>query len=214
MKKLFFFAFIGGVISTSYAQESLFPELKFQEEEVPPTTESEEKSGPVENTETNQEIATENFTMTEESPKPVLTEQTVQSEPQVSEESPEEEGDSEQDDKEEKVYIALDNIQTTVAAVKEVSYCRGSFILFNGFKKRPLQELSVSLKIGNTDKKFDFKNVAPQATSGKNFIIIGEDCAAILKVPPVDIQKCQIKGISKKKCKEKIEFVPIPQDNP
>lgn len=214
MKKLFFFAFIGGVISTSYAQESLFPELKFQEEEVPPTTESEEKSDPVENTEENQEIATENFTITEESPKPVLTEQTVQSEPQVSEESPEEEGDSEQDDKEEKVYIALDNIQTTVAAVKEVSYCRGSFILFNGFKKRPLQELSVSLKIGNTDKKFDFKNVAPQATSGKNFIIIGEDCAAILKVPPVDIQKCQIKGISKKKCKEKIEFVPIPQDNP
>lgn len=213
MKKLFFFALMGGLISTSYAQESLFPELKFQEEEVSQTTESEEKSTPAENTEENQEIAPEDFTITEDSLKPVLIEQSVQSEPQVPEESPEEEEDSEQDDTEQKVYIALDNIQTTVAAVKEVSYCRGSFILFNGFKKRPLQELSVSLKIGNTDKKFDFKNVAPQATSGKNFIIIGEDCAAILKVPPVDIQKCQIKGISKKKCKEKIEFLPIPQDN-
>ncbi len=203
MKNIFFFVACLGLVSSGYAQESLFPQLNFQEEEA------EEINAPT-------FVATEEKVIEEiqtEAPAP-LVEATVEVQPaEVVAESDEEEDEEDEENEEEKVFIALTNVKTTVAAVKSVSYCSGDFMVFNSFKKRPVQELSVALKIGNTEKKFDFKNVAPKETTGKNFIMVGADCESILKVPPVDIQACKIKGIPDKKCKEKIEFIPIPQVN-
>ena len=44
-------------------------------------------------------------------------------------------------------------------------------------------------------------------------MMMGDDCEYIYKMPAIDIQKCQIQGVSAKKCQEKIEFIPIPQNN-
>ena len=43
----------------------------------------------------------------------------------------------------------------------------------------------------------------------EDFFIVGESCEQVLVTPPVEITTCQVSEWSDKKCRSKIEIVPI-----
>ncbi len=136
------------------------------------------------------------------------TEQPTQAEEVVAEENPEEEEESEED-KEKKIYLTLNNISSTIASVKTVSYCSATFVVYNDTKK-DIQEISGTIGIGDQKKKFKFSKVAPAGTGVSAIQLVGKACEFIYNLPDIQVKKCQAKDMSEKKCLSRLLFVPTP----
>lgn len=133
------------------------------------------------------------------------TEQSMQPEEVVAEENPEEEEESEEDE-EKKIYMTLNNIASTIASVKTVSYCSATFVIYNDTKK-DIQEISGTIGIGDQKKKFKFSKVAPAGTGVSAIQLVGKACERIYDLPDIQVKKCQAKDMSEKKCLGRLLFV-------
>jgi len=202
--------------SIAFAQESLFPELDMGDDTVVSqnTMVEEEQLSQVEE-------KVEDMTVIEEkketiSPAVSTTTPAIPRQAKVisgtgAEKIVNGEGEGKEAKEEaEKIFIALNNIKTNVTAVRAVSNCQADFVLLNGFKKKKVENFSVTLTIGSTEKTFSFKNVAPQSPTGEHFMMIGKDCENILNTPQTNITKCQIPGMTEKKCIEKVNYISLP----
>ena len=120
--------------------------------------------------------------------------------------------EEENDEQEKKIYLALTNIENTLAPVRAVSFCSGTFVVFNDTKKT-VQEISGSFTIGDQTKSFKFPNVGKGQSVGTQFQLVGKSCESLknISVPDIKFDKCQIQGMRKEKCLEKLVFVPIPR---
>lgn len=116
-----------------------------------------------------------------------------------------------EEEKEKMIYLALNDVESTLAAVRSVSYCSGYFVLFNDTKKE-IQEISGTIGIGDQTKDFKFTGVASGASVGWPIQIIGKACETIYGLPDIQIKKCQVKDMGEKRCRSKLVFVPITQN--
>lgn len=129
---------------------------------------------------------------------------------EVSVEDEEDESDEEKEEQERRIYIALDDISSTLASIRSVSYCSGTLILFNDTKK-DIQEISGTISIGNQKKNFKFKNIASGSSGGQSLQVVGNACESIFstRLSDFDFQTCKVKEMSRSRCLGKLWFVPI-----
>lgn len=146
-------------------------------------------------------------TVTTPKSKPEAT-VTTPSPAQESDEEEEEGEEEEREDDEKKIFLALNNVKSTLAAVRSVSYCSAVFVLFNNTKKE-IQDISGSIGIGNQRKDFKFKKVAAGASVGWPLRVIGDACESIFALPDLQIKTCKVQGMSDKKCRAKLRYVPL-----
>ena len=132
--------------------------------------------------------------------------ETATTEASSAEEEPQEE-DTE-DEQEQLIYMALNDIQSSLAVVRSVSYCSAAFVLFNATKKE-IQEISGTIAIGKYRKNFKFSNVSSGSSLGWPIQIVGNACESIMAPPTLQIEKCKVKGMSDKKCRSKLRYVPL-----
>ena len=148
------------------------------------------------------EVSTE--VKTEEKTEPTPQEEATATEGEEEEEESEE-------DEEKKIYLTLNNIASTIASVKTVSYCSATFVVYNDTKK-DLQEMSGTIGIGDQKKNFKFSKVAPGKTGVSPIQLVGRACESIYNLPDIQVKKCQAKDMSEKKCLGRLLFVPTPMN--
>ena len=130
----------------------------------------------------------------------------------TSPETMEEEEESEkEEDKDRKIYLFIDGVKATLTPNRNASFCTAVFAVANRLKK-PLKAISGTFTVGSMTKQFSFTNIAKEGASGLKYTFIGTSCEEILNEPAYTVKKCQIEGWSEKKCKNKVEFVPIPKE--
>lgn len=138
-------------------------------------------------------------------PTPKKAQETQEEQQTASEEEDEEES---KEDEERKIYIGLTDIEGTVASVRAVSYCSGVLVVVNGLKKT-IQEISGDITIGNQTKNFEFSKVGFEESVGWPIQLVGNACESFLSAPSLNIKKCKVEGMSEKRCRSKLLYVPL-----
>jgi len=201
------FTVLSSSVLAQSAEPSLFPDLDIEtveDEVISETTAPEENGVTPEVVESNSEEVSEKVVEAEANDGSITDEAVVEEEEAIDEETDEE--------KDKKVYFALTDMKNTLAAVRSVSFCSGAFVMYNG-TDRTVQEISGTFAIGDKTHKFSFPNVEKGQSVGWKFQMVGKACESLLKLPNVQILTCKIKGLSDKKCREKLIFTPIPSSN-
>ncbi len=119
--------------------------------------------------------------------------------------------ESEEDDNQQKIVLTITDIHATLTSNRNASFCSATFVIGNALKKE-IKSFSGDFTIGSVTKKFLFKNIAKQNVFAKKYVFTGTSCEQITNEPKLDIQSCQVEGWSEKKCKEKVQFVPVPKE--
>lgn len=186
--------------STFAQEESLFPELdelNYSKTTSDETVESQSndiiiaESEESENSINKQDL----FQKTEES-----VQDTVEPKP--------EENAKEEDDKDKYILWTIDNVNATITPNPVTSYCSASLGIFNMLGKE-LKEFSGSFTFGDMTKEFKFSNLAKEKASGYKYMFVGTACEQILNIPELNIKTCKVDGWSEKKCKEKVKYLQL-----
>ena len=223
MKKYIFilsmFALTSSVVLAQTEQEpSLFPELDFgviqAEVDSDEASESEAESILQEQQDSQETVAdaVEEDVLNQISEEDIVQEEIdpVNTESMQVDSDEELTGDEETEEEKEKfIYWALNNIQNYPSPIKTVSYCSAYFVLFNDTKKI-VQEISGTIGIGDQTQDFSFKDVQAGKSISQPIQLVGEACDFILQIPNIQVDVCRVAHLSKKKCEEKLIFVPIP----
>ena len=122
-----------------------------------------------------------------------------------------EEPEEDDNDNQQKIVLTITDINATLASNRDASFCTATFVVGNALKKE-IKSFSGDFTIGSVTKKFLFKNIAKQNVFAKKYVFTGTSCEQITNEPKLDIQSCQVEGWSEKKCKEKVQFIPIPKE--
>ena len=61
-------------------------------------------------------------------------------------------------------------------------------------------------------KKFNINNLQKGQAAGAKYMFVGTSCEQILNPPQLEIRTCEVEGWSEKKCKGKVKYVQIPQN--
>lgn len=133
----------------------------------------------------------------------------VQSE-ETTESTEEETEENEENEEEQHIFIVIDDVKATLTPNRNTSFCSAAFAVANGLKKE-LKAFSGTFTIGSMTKEFKFANIGKEQASAAKYMFVGTSCEEILNPPAYTIQTCQVEGWSEKKCKSKVEFVPIPK---
>ncbi len=123
----------------------------------------------------------------------------------------ENQNEDQEDDEQQNIIVTINDIDATLTPNREASFCSANFVVGNGLKKE-IKSFSGTFTIGTVTKKFSFKNIAKRNVFAKKYIFIGTSCEQITNEPQLVIESCQVEGWSEKKCKSKVQFVPLPKD--
>ncbi len=200
---LIFFMTLCFIINV-YAQTNFNYVIEEETDEItenPPMNSAQESENGV----TEQVTATE---VTQDKVGENKEDETVKDTVQVSSEEEQIEDEEEEEAEEEKIFIALNDIQNTLAAVRSVSYCSATLVMLNN-TKRNIQEISGTIGIGDQNKKFQFLDIKAKSAGGYPLQIVGKACESILALPNLQINKCQMERTSDSKCRRLLIYVPI-----
>jgi len=189
-------------------EPSLFPELSGFATTQQPAVQTNDT---VVETEKEEEDFSEDEIITEEEDLFKETETpTVATEEPTNETKDSAEEEDEEDEKEQYIYIVVDDVKATLTPNRNASFCSAAFAVANGLKKE-LKAFSGSFTVGSMTKEFKFTNVPKEQAAAAKYMFVGTSCEEILNPPSYTIQTCQVEGWSEKKCKSKVQFVPIPK---
>ena len=192
-------------------EPSLFPELSGFSVTQQPAVQTNDAIDETEKKEedvSEDEITANEEDLFKEPENPTVT--TEEPTNETEEEEEEEEEESEEDEKEQHIYIVVDDVKATLTPNRNASFCSAAFAVANGLKKE-LKAFSGSFTVGSMTKEFKFTNVPKEQAAAAKYMFVGTSCEEILNPPSYTIQTCQVDGWSEKKCKDKVQFVPIPK---
>ena len=123
------------------------------------------------------------------------------------------EEEDEENDENGKIFFMIPDVDATITSNKAVSYCTFTLVVENDLKK-DLKKISGTLRIGTAEKKFNFSNLSRNGgLAGFEYMLIGASCEKVLDPPVINVTTCQVDGWSEKKCKEKVTYTSLTNEN-